>query len=244
MGEGDLDAGDFSSWLVEIQAALRAERAAEVPCGGCTACCTSSQFVHVGPDETDTLAHIPAELLFPAPRMPEGHVLLGYDERGHCPMLIGTVLHLRASPAGLSHVRLPSLPRGGCPPRRGRRQGTHRLAGGAMALQLPEPRRQDRPGRGPSGGEVPSWASRPPARVGRPNERDATRGAGDRDPRRVPGTRGTRPECGPRRSTPPERRSVGRAVVTTRRTGPHGRALRANGASIRNLRGLVALTGS
>jgi Fe-S-cluster containining protein len=89
MGEGDLDAGDFSSWLVEIQAALRAERAAEVPCGGCTACCTSSQFVHVGPDETDTLAHIPAELLFPAPRMPEGHVLLGYDERGHCPMLIG-----------------------------------------------------------------------------------------------------------------------------------------------------------
>src|SRR6202042_743356 len=59
-----------------------------VPCDGCTACCTSSQFVAIGPDETDTLAHIPAELLFPAPRQPAGHVLLGYDERGHCPMLI------------------------------------------------------------------------------------------------------------------------------------------------------------
>ena len=59
-----------------------------MPCNGCTACCTSSQFVHIGPDETDTLAHIPAELLFPAPLRPRGHVLMGYDERGHCPMLI------------------------------------------------------------------------------------------------------------------------------------------------------------
>src|SRR5207237_7695683 len=50
--------------------------------------CTSSQFVPIDPDETDTLAHIPAELLFPAPRQTEGHVLLGYDERGHCPMLV------------------------------------------------------------------------------------------------------------------------------------------------------------
>ena len=58
-----------------------------MPCGGCTACCRSSQFVHIAPDETDTLAHIPAALLFPAPRMERGHVLLGYDERGHCPML-------------------------------------------------------------------------------------------------------------------------------------------------------------
>jgi len=86
--EPELDAGDFSSWMIETRSAIRGERAAEVPCNGCTACCTSSQFVHIGPDETDTLAHIPAELLFPAPLMPRGHVLLGYDERGHCPMLI------------------------------------------------------------------------------------------------------------------------------------------------------------
>lgn len=86
--DGHLEAGGFSAWLVGIQAALRGEAASDVPCGTCTACCTSSQFVHIGPDETDTLAHIPADLLFPAPRLPAGHVLLGYDERGHCPMLV------------------------------------------------------------------------------------------------------------------------------------------------------------
>lgn len=71
-----------------MQGAIRGEHGSEVPCGGCTACCTASQFVHIEPDETDTLARIPAELLFPAPRLPRGHVVLGYDERGHCPMLI------------------------------------------------------------------------------------------------------------------------------------------------------------
>ena len=86
--EHTLAAGDFSSWLGEMQGALRGERGSDVPCDGCTACCTSSQFVHIGPDEADTLAHIPADVLFPAPRLPFGHVLLGYDERGHCPMLI------------------------------------------------------------------------------------------------------------------------------------------------------------
>jgi Fe-S-cluster containining protein len=84
----DLAAGPFSSWLVEMQAAIRGEQASDVPCGGCTACCTSSQFIHIGPEETDTLSRIPAELLFPAPRLPPGNVVLGYDERGHCPMLI------------------------------------------------------------------------------------------------------------------------------------------------------------
>ena len=60
----------------------------QVPCGACTACCTSSQFVHIEPDETETLAHVPAALRFPAPGLPKGHVVLGYDERGHCPMLV------------------------------------------------------------------------------------------------------------------------------------------------------------
>ena len=86
--DGDLPAGDFSSWMIEIQGAIRGEHGSDVPCDGCTACCTSSQFIHVGPDESDTIAHIPAELLFPAPGLPPGHVVLGYDERGHCPMLI------------------------------------------------------------------------------------------------------------------------------------------------------------
>jgi Fe-S-cluster containining protein len=87
--EGEpLSAGPFSAWLEMMQLALRGAGESDVPCGTCTACCTSSQFVHIEPDETDALAHIPSELLFPAPRMPQGHVLLGYDERGHCPMLV------------------------------------------------------------------------------------------------------------------------------------------------------------
>jgi uncharacterized protein len=84
----NLAAGDFSAWLDEMLRAVRGERESAVPCGTCTACCTSSQFIHIEPDETDTLAQIPNELLFPAPRLPRGHVLLGYDQRGHCPMLI------------------------------------------------------------------------------------------------------------------------------------------------------------
>ena len=86
--DGDLPAGDFSSGVAEMQGAIRGDHGSEVPCDGCTACCTSSQFVYIEPDETDTLTRIPVELLFPAPRMPAGHMVLGYDERGHCPMLI------------------------------------------------------------------------------------------------------------------------------------------------------------
>jgi uncharacterized protein len=85
--EADVAAGEFSEWLSAMTSALRGERSADVPCDGCTACCRASQFVHIASDETDTLAHIPAELLLPAPGRP-GHVLLGYDERGHCPMLV------------------------------------------------------------------------------------------------------------------------------------------------------------
>jgi len=74
--------------MSEVQGSLRDERSSDVPCDGCTACCTSKQFIHIEPDETDTLAHVPETLRFPAPGRPRGHVLLGYDERGHCPMLI------------------------------------------------------------------------------------------------------------------------------------------------------------
>jgi uncharacterized protein len=83
-----LAAGDFDVWITQMHDAIRHERESTVPCNGCTACCRSSQFVHIGPEETDALALIPPELLFPAPRLPRGHVLLGYDERGHCPMLV------------------------------------------------------------------------------------------------------------------------------------------------------------
>ena len=80
--QGELHIGDPSAELT------RGERDAAVPCGDCTACCTSTQFVHIAPDEIETLARIPKALRFAAPRMPRGHVVLGFDERGHCPMLV------------------------------------------------------------------------------------------------------------------------------------------------------------
>ncbi len=83
----DLAAGDFGDWLTHMRAALRHEADADVPCGDCCACCATSHFVHISPDETDALAHVPPELLFRAPGLPDGHVLLGYDERGRCPLL-------------------------------------------------------------------------------------------------------------------------------------------------------------
>ena len=82
-----LPAGDLSTWLAAMRRALDGAAPADVPCGDCTGCCTSSQFVPIGPGEADALARIPDELLFPAPRMPTGHVLMGYDEHGRCPML-------------------------------------------------------------------------------------------------------------------------------------------------------------
>jgi len=85
----DLPAGGFSCWLRRTLVALAEEGEADVPCGECSACCTTSHFVHVGPEETQTLARIPRELLFPAPGLPAGNVLMGYDEHGRCPMLTG-----------------------------------------------------------------------------------------------------------------------------------------------------------
>ena len=83
----DLPAGDFAPWLSGITAAIDGTGESDVPCGSCTACCTSSQFIHIAPDETEALAHIPRALRFPAPGLPPGHVLLGFDEAGRCPML-------------------------------------------------------------------------------------------------------------------------------------------------------------
>lgn len=83
----ELSAGRFSEWLDATRKALADNSGIDVPCGDCTGCCRSAYFIHIQPGESDTLAHIPDELLFPAPGLPEGNVLMGYDEQGHCPML-------------------------------------------------------------------------------------------------------------------------------------------------------------
>lgn len=59
-----------------------------MPCGACTGCCRSSMFIHVRPSETKTIQRIPRAVLFDAPGLPKGHLLMGYDEQGRCPMLI------------------------------------------------------------------------------------------------------------------------------------------------------------
>ena len=83
-----IPAGSFAAWARATQMVLRTSGTADVPCEGCTACCRSAQFIHVAPDEAEALARIPKALLAPAPGLPSGHVVMGYDERGHCPMLV------------------------------------------------------------------------------------------------------------------------------------------------------------
>jgi hypothetical protein len=79
-----------------MRAALQLGHDADVPCGDCCACCTTAHFVHIGAAEADTLAHVPPALLFSAPGHAPGTVLMGHDERGHCPMLRGTAAGIDA----------------------------------------------------------------------------------------------------------------------------------------------------
>jgi Fe-S-cluster containining protein len=89
-GHSDIPAGEFSQWLRSTEASLRSGNgAADVPCGSCRGCCRSSMFVHIRPEETQTIQRIPRKLLFPAPGLPKGHLLMGYNDKGECPMLIG-----------------------------------------------------------------------------------------------------------------------------------------------------------
>jgi hypothetical protein len=83
-----LPAGDFSSWLRAALDALAEEASADVPCGSCNACCRTSHFVHIRPEERQARARLPRGLLFPAPGLPPGNLVLGYDEAGCCPMLV------------------------------------------------------------------------------------------------------------------------------------------------------------
>jgi Fe-S-cluster containining protein len=84
----DLPAGSFSQWLLDTRAVQQDNKDVDVPCGTCNACCKSSYFIHIAPDESQTLRRIPKSLLFAAPGLPAGNVLMGYDENGSCPMLV------------------------------------------------------------------------------------------------------------------------------------------------------------
>ena len=84
----DLPAGDFSSWLRHARNALRTDGGTDVACGECIGCCTSSYFIHIRPEEWDVLSRIAKDIPVAAPGLPQGHVLLGYDRKGVCPMLV------------------------------------------------------------------------------------------------------------------------------------------------------------
>ena len=82
----ELFAGNFSIWLSEIQKSFIDDTGIKVPCGNCRACCTSSLFVLIKHDEKETLRNISKNVLFNAPGMMKGNMLLGYDKDGFCPM--------------------------------------------------------------------------------------------------------------------------------------------------------------
>jgi Fe-S-cluster containining protein len=84
----DLSAGDFSSWLSQTRSALITEKGADVDCGECIACCSSFQFIHVRPEDTRTLGRIRKDILVAAPGLPKGTMLMGYDKKGFCPMMV------------------------------------------------------------------------------------------------------------------------------------------------------------
>ncbi|MEN6389554.1 MAG: YkgJ family cysteine cluster protein, partial [Syntrophomonas sp.] len=84
----EIPAGDFSIWLEDFRQALLQDQGMEVPCGGCQACCQASYFIHIRPQEKETLSRIDKKLLFPAPGLPRGNRLLGYFENGQCPLLV------------------------------------------------------------------------------------------------------------------------------------------------------------
>ena len=78
----DIPAGCFSSWLRRTRSALIKGSGAEVHCGECKACCRSSYFIHIKPEETQTISRINRKLLFPAPGLPKGNVVMGYNQHG------------------------------------------------------------------------------------------------------------------------------------------------------------------
>jgi len=85
---GTFPAGVFSQWLERTRKSLVTGAGADVACGDCIGCCSSSQFIHIEPSETKALKRITPRHLAPAPGMPAGHMLMGYDKKGLCPMMV------------------------------------------------------------------------------------------------------------------------------------------------------------
>jgi len=87
MTDKNISAGNFSSWLSRFERSLKTGSGLNVACGDCNACCRASQFIHIRPEETATISRIDQRILFPAPGLPKGNLVLGYDGKGCCPLL-------------------------------------------------------------------------------------------------------------------------------------------------------------
>jgi Fe-S-cluster containining protein len=83
-----LPTGDFSAWLGATCATLWHDVPAEVPCGSCNACCRTHHQLHLRPGEKAARKRLPREYLSVARGLPPGFLVLGYDERGACPVLL------------------------------------------------------------------------------------------------------------------------------------------------------------
>ncbi len=84
-----LDAGDFGTWLQQMQAVLRGGTAGtDVPCGDCVGCCSSHWPVALRAEDEALVPLVPAWLLLEPEDAPEGLRYMGYREDGTCPMLV------------------------------------------------------------------------------------------------------------------------------------------------------------
>jgi Fe-S-cluster containining protein len=79
----------FAAWLRATRATLEKDVPADVPCGACNACCRTFHQIHLRPGERRARRRLPREYLSVAPGLPPGYLLLGYDETGACPVLVG-----------------------------------------------------------------------------------------------------------------------------------------------------------
>src|SRR6185436_2845822 len=86
--DAPLPAGNFSTWLRAMRAALTGTSGMDVACGDCVGFCTSSYCIKVRAHETEVLGRIPAEHLANSPSEP-GIRLMRFDANGHCPMFAG-----------------------------------------------------------------------------------------------------------------------------------------------------------
>ena len=75
----------YREWANQTHEQLTQGSEAQVPCGDCTACCGSNQFIHVRKQEP-AYTVIPSTMLVAAPGS-DSDFLLGHDAQGICPML-------------------------------------------------------------------------------------------------------------------------------------------------------------